>query len=228
MITNLSTERGLPMSSHANSYVAHQFDSMEQQKSSATLGMWLFLATEIMFFGGFFMAYIVYRLLYPAGFQAASEQLDVWLATVNTVFLLSSSFFVALAVHAGQLGHSKKIALYLGLTMLMALLFLGFKAYEYHHEYVEMLIPGLNFTFPAPHEKSAMIFFSLYFGMTGMHALHMIIGVAIMIVLIIMSLKNKFNAEYHNPIEIFGLYWHFVDIVWLFIWPLLYMISPQF
>jgi cytochrome c oxidase subunit 3 len=205
--------------------LAHQFDDLAQQRESVSLGMWIFLATEIMFFGGMFLGYAVYRLSYHAAFVEASHHLDVVLGGVNTAVLLCSSLTMAIAVHAAQHGSRKSIALFLGLTILLGSVFLGIKGIEYHHKYEEQLIPGPGFHLASPESARAQLFFSFYFAMTGMHALHMVIGVGMMAVLIVMALKGRFTAEYNAPVEMVGLYWHFVDIVWVFLFPLLYLVD---
>jgi cytochrome c oxidase subunit 3 len=213
--------------------LAHQFDSLDQQRGAVTFGMWLFLVNEVMFFGGLFMAYMFYRYSYPDAFAAASKHLDVTLGTVNTVVLISSSFTVVLAVHAAEHGRRRATSIYLVLTLLLGLVFLGIKAHEYHHKYVEHLIPGPWFQFHdaggghggAGGSRAVQIFFILYFAMTGMHALHMIIGAGIFGWLLWINAKGRVTREYNAPVEVCGLYWHFVDIVWIFLFPLLYLIS---
>ncbi len=208
--------------------LAHQFDSLAQQRGAVTFGMWLFLVNEVMFFGGLFMAYVLYRIKYTAAFIAASHHLDVTLGTINTVVLISSSFTVVLAVHAAEQGKKRATSIYLVLTLLLGFVFLGIKAHEYHHKYVEHLIPGPSFHLEgaAQHAaKGGQIFFILYFAMTGMHALHMIIGAGIFGWLLYVNEKGKIDKAYNAPVEVCGLYWHFVDIVWIFLFPLLYLIS---
>jgi cytochrome c oxidase subunit III len=216
----------------AEDHLAHQFDNIEQQRQSTSLGMWVFLVTEIMFFGGIFTAYTVYRAAYAAAFAAASHHLDVRLGGVNTAILISSSFTMAMAVRGAQLGRRKSQVAFLALTLLFGLAFLGIKAFEYHHKFEEHLFPGPGFHFPpiGVHGETidprfARIFFSLYFALTGMHALHMVIGAGLLVWLIRKAARGEFSAEYHDPIECTGLYWHFVDIVWIFLFPLLYLIG---
>ena len=197
---------------------------MEQQREVGTLGMWAFLITEVMFFGGLFLAYLVYRTRYPEVFAQASQELDVMLGGINTIVLLSSSLSVALAVHAAQEGRKQAILNYLWFTMFCGFTFLVIKGFEYAHKFEHHLIPGKNFFFHGSVGDQAQIYFSLYFMMTGIHALHMIIGIGLLAALMWRVKKNHFNTEYYGPIEIFGLYWHFVDIVWIFLYPLLYLI----
>jgi cytochrome c oxidase subunit III len=205
--------------------LAHQFDDLEQQKEAATLGMWVFLVTEVLFFGGLFATYSVYRSLYPSAFAAASHELVVWAGTTNTVVLITSSLTMALAVHAAQTGRRQTLMLFLVATMLLGTAFLGIKAFEYYTEFVEHHVPGFGFQFEQEYFRHAQIFYSLYFVMTGLHALHMIIGLGIMAVMLWWSWKGTITTDYANPIEISGLYWHFVDIVWIFLFPLLYLIG---
>jgi cytochrome c oxidase subunit 3 len=205
--------------------IAHQFDDLEQQQEAVTLGMWIFLATEVLFFGGMFLGYAVYRGMYHGTFAAASRHLDVVLGTLNTAVLLCSSLTMAMGVHAAQLNDRRKLVFFLLVTMLLGLAFLGVKGYEYHHKFEEGLIPGPRLNWPGPDAPHASMFFLFYFVMTGMHAVHMIIGVGVMAVLAIMSARHKVTSIYYTPVEVAGLYWHFVDIVWVFLFPLLYLVD---
>jgi cytochrome c oxidase subunit III len=205
--------------------LAHQFEDLEQQREVATLGMWVFLVTELLFFGGLFLTYSVYRGWYPEDFAAASHELIVWAGTLNTVVLITSSLTMVLAVHAAESGHRRALILLLLATMALGCVFLGVKAFEYRTEYLEHHIPGWGFEFKADHFLHAQIFFSLYFIMTGLHALHMIIGLGVMAVMVWLSWRGTITPAYSNPIEISGLYWHFVDIIWIFLFPLLYLIG---
>lgn len=206
----------------------HHFDNPEQQKDASTLGMWLFLVTEVMFFGGMFTAYVVYRTLYPEGFQQASNTLDVTLGAINTTVLICSSLTMAMAVHAAQTGKRRLIVIMLALTILLGGAFLGIKAVEYHDKFVHHHVPGAHFQFPAPHAQQAQLFFSIYFGMTGLHALHMVIGIGLLLVLLVRGAKGWYTPHYYTPVEMTGLYWHFVDIVWIFLFPLLYLLGAHF
>jgi cytochrome c oxidase subunit 3 len=203
----------------------HHFTSMGQQKDASELGMWLFLVTELLFFGGLFVAYTIYRYLYSAGFAEASRHMDVRLGTVNTAVLIISSLTMAMAVHSAALGRRNRLVPYLLVTMLLGATFLGIKAVEYTEHIRHHLFPGPSFHFPGPYARPAELFFSLYFAMTGLHALHMIIGLGLLSVLVVQSLKGRYTAEWHTPVEMSGLYWHFVDIVWIFLFPLLYLIG---
>jgi cytochrome c oxidase subunit 3 len=208
-----------------SSVVAHQFDDIEQQHESSSLGMWIFLATEVMFFGGMFLGYAVYRGMHSTAWAESSRELNVVLGGINTGVLLCSSLTMALGVRAAQLGGRRTVALFLLATIGLGIVFLGIKGFEYYQKYEEHLIPGRNFQFAGPQSPHAQIFFSFYFMMTGMHALHMIIGIGVMIVMIVLTMKQRFSADYYFPIEMTGLYWHFVDIVWVFLFPLLYLVD---
>ena len=206
--------------------VAHQFDDIEQQRSAVTLGMWVFLAQEVMFFGGAFCAYVCYRALYPDVFGHVSHHLDVRLGTFNTAVLIASSLTMALAVHAAQSGRrGGAIVMWLVWTMGLGSTFLGVKAYEYWHKFHEHLVPGPHFVYPGADAPQAQLFFSIYFILTGLHAIHMIIGIGLLLWLVRDSLRGRYSALYNAPVENVGLYWHFVDIVWIFLFPLLYLIG---
>ena len=205
--------------------LAHQFDSLGQQTEAATLGMWVFLVTEVLFFGGLFLTYTVYRSFYPAAFSAASHELDILLGGINTAVLITSSLTMALAVHAAQLGQRRLLMIFLVVTMVLGTVFLGIKAVEYYHKFAEHHVPGAAFQFERAHQRHAQIFFSLYFIMTGLHAIHMIIGIGVLLVMWIWAWRGRITSDYAGPIEISGLYWHFVDIVWIFLFPLLYLIG---
>jgi len=205
--------------------LAHHFDNLAQQGEASTLGMWVFLVTEVLFFGGLFLVYLVYRSTYPEAFIAGSHELDVMLGGINTAVLITSSLTMALAVHAAQTGHRRTLMIFLVVTMVLGAAFLGIKSVEYYHKFVEHHVPGPGFQFEEEYIKHAQLFFSLYFIMTGLHALHMIIGLGIMTWMLWWSWRGVVSAEYYSPIEISGLYWHFVDIVWIFLFPLLYLLG---
>lgn len=204
----------------------HHFENADQQKGASGIGMWLFLVTEIMFFGGLFLAYFAYRQAYPAAFASASNKLNLPIGAANTVVLICSSLTMAMAVHSAALGRKKLIVFFLLATLALGGTFLGVKAYEYHDKYVHHEIPGPDFECEGCVDaQHASLFFSLYFGMTGLHALHMIIGVGIILYLLWQAQKGAYTAAWSTPVELFGLYWHFVDIVWIFLFPLLYLID---
>jgi cytochrome c oxidase subunit 3 len=271
----------------------HHFDTMAHQYEASSFGMWVFLIQEVMFFGGLFVAYLVYRNMYYTAFGTASESLNVTLGLFNTVVLIGSSLTMAFAVNAAQLGRKKLLILYILATMVLGSIFLGVKAIEYTQKWEAREIPGSNFCFHAAGEpcrgirahdekipdvlkrwahgdigptvqvgsahesasvhaetpevsshieqapgrtleggterersmKGAEIYFSLYFAMTGMHALHMVIGMGIMLWLLVNALRGVYSEVYFTTIENFGLYWHFVDIIWIYLFPLLYLIN---
>ena len=216
----------------AHSALAHQFDNLEQQVEAGTIGMWVFLITEVMFFGGLFMSYMTYRYWYPDSFAAGSSELQTILGATNTVVLICSSLTMALAVWSAQTGVRRLQIIFLIITMLLGLAFLGIKAYEYYSKYVESHIPWGNFVWKGPLPGTAtahtvQMFYWLYFAMTGLHALHMVVGVSILSFLLYFAWRGRFTPEYHAPMEISGLYWHFVDIVWIFLFPLLYLLGAH-
>jgi len=214
----------------------HHFVNAEQQRDAASLGMWLFLATEIMFFGGMFCAYLIYRYAYYNEFAAGSRSIDIWLGTINTAVLICSSLTVALGVRAAQMGKRKLLVILLLLTILFGFAFLGIKGVEWFDKYKEHHVPGNSFNvddmvkaYPQIHidQQHEQIYFSLYFAMTGLHALHMIIGIGIFVFLTYYAWKGRYTPKYYTPIEMGGLYWHFVDIVWIYLFPLLYLIDRK-
>jgi cytochrome c oxidase subunit III len=210
-------------------YLQHHFDSMPQQAEASTLGMWVFLVTEIMFFGGLFMAYLVYRHQSPTGFQEASHHLNIYWGAANTAILIISSLTMALAVRAAQTSQPPRVQVrWLFFTILLGLAFLGIKAIEYRDKFIDHIVPGPHFHWEGLYPKPAEQFYSLYFAMTGLHALHMVIGIGIMSIILIMARRKTFDAEYYTPVEVAGLYWHFVDIVWIFLFPLLYLIGRHY
>jgi cytochrome c oxidase subunit 3 len=247
--------------SHAAHHPAlqHHFDTMAQQKEAAVIGMWVFLLTEILFFGGLFVAYMVYRVWYFDAFAEASRSLDLFWGGLNTAVLIGSSLTMAMAVRSAQTNHRKATVNWLILTMILGGVFLGVKVIEYSDKFEHHHVPGANFVWASEHEapaagegaaaehdaaaasspgghrqlslspeqlqRTTQIYFSLYFTMTGLHALHMIIGIGLMSVITWMAWKGKFDAEYYTPVEMSGLYWHFVDIVWIFLFPLLYLVE---
>jgi len=218
-------------------YLHHHFDSLEQQRQASSLGMWVFIAQEIMFFGGLFLGYTYYRNLYSEAFVAGSHMLSIGWGGFNTVVLIGSSLTVALAVRSAQLGRKRGIIGFLIATLVLGSVFLGVQYIEYSSKWDHHLVPGAHFQFDPHHAGEAAaavetavkpgqveIFYSFYFAMTGMHALHMIIGFGILAVMIVMSLQKQFTPRGYAGVENFGLYWHFVDIVWVFLFPLFYLI----
>jgi cytochrome c oxidase subunit 3 len=204
----------------------HHFDDSAQQLEASTLGMWVFLVTEVMFFGGMFGAYIVYRNMYPEAFASTSHFMNVTIGAINTGVLIFSSFTMVLAVRSAQLRQKKALIAFLILTLILGCVFLSLKYVEYHEKWVDHHIPGPGFQYADPrYFHQAQILFYLYFAMTGMHAIHMIVGAGLLITLIVMAARNRFSSGWYTPVEMIGLYWHFVDIVWIFLFPLLYLIG---
>jgi cytochrome c oxidase subunit 3 len=221
--------------------LAHQFEDLAQQHGAASFGMWLFLSTELMVFGGLFTAYTVYRCLYPAAFAAGSNELNVWYGGVNTLVLLTSSFTMALGVYAAQIGRRKMLVWCLVATAALGTLFLVIKGFEYHEDYEKRLVPGLRWSdsdWQAPENlqrsdpreaqlfpQRVKLFFLCYYIMTLLHALHLIIGIGMLLIQAVLAGRGWFPPVYYAPVEIGGLYWHFVDVVWIFLLPLLYLIG---
>ncbi len=223
----------------------HHFETEEQQREAGSFGMWLFLLTEIMFFGGMFFAYLLYRNWYYEAFVVASNTLVIGWGALNTVILITSGFCMALGVYYAEVRNRRMLVLMLWLTTLFGVMFLGVKAIEYTAKFKDHHVPGAGFNvkefinppvdaktgkaeqpaLPPDMAQRTQVFFFLYFAMTGMHAVHMIIGLVILFWLIYRAQRGEFSAGYVAPIENFGLYWHFVDIVWLFLFPLLYLIN---
>ena len=227
-------------------YQRHHFESMEQQVDATSFAMWLFLLTEIMFFGGLFTAYLIFRNWYYPAFVVGSHQLSIKLGTANTAVLITSSFTMAMGVWCAEMRKKGALVLCLCLTFVLGLVFLGIKYDEYHEKWVKHHIPGLHYSlesftnpssdpevFDTYHDKPLSIgmarhtelYFSLYFAMTGMHALHMIIGICILGFMIFRARAGAYTTGHITFVENFGLYWHFVDIIWIFLYPLLYLIS---
>jgi cytochrome c oxidase subunit 3 len=193
--------------------------------------MWIFLSTEVLFFGGMFTAYVVYRSSYRAAFEGASNLLDISLGTLNTAVLILSSLTMALAVRAASQGKKNLIVLFLVATIALGGVFLGVKYVEYKQKFEHHEVPGPHFVVPMNEEthhplpRQAEMFFSLYFCMTGLHALHMVIGIGLLTWLILKAVRGAFTVRYNSPVEMVGLYWHFVDLVWIFLFPLLYLLG---
>lgn len=220
------------MSAEHHPALAHHFENLDQQRAAGLLGMWAFLATEVLFFGGLFVGYTVFRLWYPQVFAEASRHLNIYLGTANTAILLGSSLTMALAVHGAHAGNQRQQVLFLGLTIFLGVAFLAIKAVEWHHDYEVRLIPVLAFNAEPWREanmnpQEVQLFFSIYFIMTGLHALHMIVGIGILAVLVALARRGRFSSEYYTPVEVSGLYWHFVDIIWIFLFPLFYLVGTR-
>jgi cytochrome c oxidase subunit III len=241
---------------HRTGALYGQFETLEQQKETASLGMWIFLVTEVMFFGGIMLAYTINRHTYYHAFAMGSQTLSIQLGTLNTGVLLASSFTMAMTVWAAQVGKKKLISMFLMLTIVLGFIFLGVKYVEYAQKFHHHLVPGRNFDIaycvnnPSKCEDisaqdmekereeitaameadpdlnaHAQLYYSAYFGMTGLHALHMIIGAGLLFWLLRGSLAGRFSPEWNTPVDLVGLYWHFVDIVWIYLFPLLYLID---
>lgn len=213
-------------STHAHpKHLYHHFVDSEQQFSAAKMGMWIFLGTEILMFGGLFAAYIIYRAWYPELFTMASHELNTIWGAVNTVVLIGSSLTVAMAIKSAQLNQKRNIAINLGITIALACVFMVIKYFEYTHKFHLGIYPGEFYTFDGIEHPKANIFFSLYYLMTGLHGIHVTIGIGLMSWLLWRSLKGDYDSEYYTPVEITGLYWHLVDIIWIFLFPLFYLID---
>ena len=210
--------------SHKN-LVQHHFVDSEQQFDSAKLGMWIFLVTEILFFGGLFVAYIVYRAWNPELFIKASVELDTIMGAANTAVLIFSSLTMALAIREIQLNRVNRSILYMAITIACAFFFMVVKYFEYTHKFHLGIFPGENYTFTGIDDPQASIFFSIYYMMTGLHGIHVIIGIGLITWLIIKARNGAYSSSYYTPIEITGLYWHLVDIIWIFLFPLFYLID---
>jgi cytochrome c oxidase subunit III len=208
----------------AASYVAHHFPNLRQQEHAARLGMWLFLATELLLFGGLFTAYAVYRFLFSEGFAEASRHLSVTAGTINTVVLITSSLTVALAHHMAHHGKGRPAALLLLVTLGFAVVFLLIKAWEWSHDFHEGLLPGRYFHSTELTAEGAPMFFTLYFILTGLHGLHVVIGMTVLAILMVLCWRGVYDHGYSTPVELGGMYWHLVDLVWIFLYPLLYLI----
>ena len=207
----------------AAGFVAEQFDDLEQQHDAAKFGMWVFLATEVMFFGGLFLGYTVYRFIYCQVFAQASRHLDDVFGGVNTAVLLCSSLVMALAVRTAQLGQKRLLVRLLLVTAFFGLVFMTIKGFEYRKDFVDHLVPGANFRWSGTDPRNAELFFWIYFAMTGLHAIHVTVGIGVLLVFALLAWRGKFSGGNYMPVEIVGLYWHFVDIVWIFLFPLLYL-----
>lgn len=205
-------------------HLQHHFVSSEQQFDAAKMGMWLFLVTEILLFAGMFVAYTVYRVWHPEVFEQSATLLNPWLGGLNTVVLLASSFTVALSIHFIQQGNRKGLIINLCLTMAAAVVFLVVKYFEYTHKFHLGIFPGQYYTYSEVAGPYVPQFFSIYFIMTGIHGLHVLIGIGLFVWLLIRATRGHFSSAWYTPVELTGLYWHIVDIIWIFLFPLLYLI----
>ena len=205
-------------------HLAHHFDSIEKQDHAVRLGMWLFLSTEVLLFAGLFLGYTVYRYFFHEAFHEASRTLDLGLGAINTVVLITSSLSVALAYYAIKQGRAKVCAALLAFTIVCAAIFLVIKGFEYHHKFEEGALPGQWYHFKEVTAPGANLFYTVYFLTTGLHAFHVIVGMSVLLWLLVRVLKGHFSPDYYVPVELGGLYWHLVDLVWIFLFPLLYLI----
>jgi cytochrome c oxidase subunit 3 len=206
-------------------HLAHHFGDMEQQRESAKLGMWIFLLTEILLFGGLFTAYAIYRAWNPDMFYNAHKHLNIYLGSINTIVLISSSLTMALSIRSMQLNNRKRTMIFLVATLLMAAVFLVIKYFEYHHKFELGQLPGKYYTFTGIEGTNPHIFFSIYFMMTGLHGIHVIVGMGLISWMLRKTMKGTFSPEYYTPLEMTGLYWHLVDMIWIFLFPLLYLVG---
>jgi cytochrome c oxidase subunit 3 len=224
-MTILSPMTSAPMPNSRYTAVRHasQFDDAQQQRDAASLGLWTFLASEIMFFGGLFIAYVVYRVAHAGEFRLGSMNEELALGTLNTFVLLTSSLSMAGAVLAAKAGNKRWLIRLLAVTWLLGAGFLGIKAFEYYQKYRAHTVPGAGFVSNGPLSHT-QVFFALYFAMTGLHAVHMLIGLGLLLTLLWRSAHDEFSAHYLTPVEMVGLYWHFVDVIWVFLFPLFYLV----
>jgi len=220
----MSTEFAGASPAHAHPRLVPHFEDLPRQIHAARFGMWIFLATEILLFAGLFVAFAEYRTVYPGTFERASRTLDLPLGTLNTVLLLTSSFSVAASIHLARHGRRRAATVALLATLACALAFLVIKAFEYQHKLHEGALPGPWYRFEAVRGPGASLFFTLYFLMTGLHAIHVTIGMGVLGWLAWRTRRGDFDEAYHLPLELGGLYWHLVDIVWIFLYPLLYLV----
>jgi cytochrome c oxidase subunit 3 len=204
---------------------AHHFKSAADEFEASKQGMWLFMVTEVLMFGGLFVAYAMFRSMYPAMFHEASHHLAKNLGLTNTIILITSSLTMVLAVIASQKGQKGKILMYLGITFLLSCGFLVVKYFEYSSKIHHGLLPGGLFTNTELTHPKTPLFFSLYFVMTGIHAFHVIVGMGLMVWLAIRTMRNEFSPAFYTPVELVGFYWHFVDMVWIFLFPLMYLVG---
>ena len=228
------------MSSISKPHHQHHFASSEQQYEAAKFGMWAFLVTEVLTFAGLFCAYAILRLQFPLTFEACSESLDTALGLINTIVLITSSLTMALAIYFVQNNDRKKTILMLGATILFAIAFMVIKYFEYSHKFHVGELPGAYYTYEKIPEylpagctpgtagcenTNPSLYFSVYFMMTGLHGIHVIGGIIVIGFMMFNTYRGKYSSKYYTPIELTGLFWHLVDLVWIFLFPLLYLIG---
>ena len=202
-----------------------QFRDLAQQQETAELGMWVFLATELLLFGGLFTSYTAFRYYFPQVFAEASHGLNAIIGTINTAILIVSSLCVALAVYAVKNNQRKKLLFTLSAAIVLGTAFMVLKGYEYYNHYLHHEFPGLSFDYSVANAHTKQIYFFLYFAMTGLHAIHLTVGIFLVAFVLFRAYRREFSPSYYSPVENVGLYWHFVDIVWIFLYPLLYLID---
>jgi len=214
-----------PHDGHGHGLVAHHFPSLEVQTHAIRFGMWLFLCTEVLLFAGIFTAYAIYRGAYPEAFAAASRTLDMPLGTFNTLLLVTSSFTVVMAHHAVSHGKNRTTFYYLAASIVMGLGFLVIKAFEYQHKFHVGALPGKFYALETLQVPGASIFFTVYFLATGLHALHVCVGLGVLAFVARRAWLNRYSPQAYTGVELGGLYWHLVDLVWIYLYPLLYLID---
>ena len=224
MIDNVDDAMAAAPGEEHPAFLAHHFSTVQQQAESAKMGMWIFLLTEILLFGGLFCAYAVIRALNPEMFHNAHKVLDVWLGGTNTVVLITSSVTVALSIWAMQIGRRKLTIVFLIATLMLAATFLVIKYFEYAHKFHLGQLPGKFYHYNGIEGTNPHIFFSVYFLMTGLHGLHVIAGMVVISWMLVRTIKKEFSTTYYTPLEMTGLYWHLVDLIWIFLFPLFYLI----
>jgi cytochrome c oxidase subunit 3 len=216
---------------HGPPWLAHHFEEPVQQFEAAKLGMWLFLAQEVLFFSGLFVAYLVFRTWYPEAWSAGSHELNRYMGLGNTLVLLFSSLTAVLAVRSAQLGERSKVNVYLIITILCAFVFMIVKYFEYQHKFDAGLLPGQYFAPVAGHTVNhafpagTHFFFSVYFMATGVHGVHVLVGIGVMFWILKRNMNGEFSKEFWTPIDLVALYWHLVDLIWIFLFPFLYLID---
>jgi cytochrome c oxidase subunit 3 len=222
----MSTATHTPEAGHEHSpFLQHHFKDMDQQFNAAKIGMWLFLVTEVLMFGGLFIGYGIMHSRHPEAFMAAHHHLNRTLGALNTVVLLLSSFTMVMAVWAAQTSRKKLVILFLLITLLCAGTFMVVKYYEYSHKFHEGLLPGKFYSHEGDTVPGQFMFFSFYFMMTGLHGIHVLLGMVVISWLLYRAIRGDFSAEYFSPVDITGLYWHLVDLIWIYVFPLMYLIS---
>lgn len=211
------------LANHAPSLVRDHFCTAEQQRDTEVIGMWIFLATEVLFFGGVFTAFTVYRMYYWQAFGAGSADMNILLGSINTAVLITSSLTMALAVHSSEAGNRRLLVLFLILTMILGCIFLGIKFTEYYQHYLEHKMPSVWFEYAGPDASKVQMFFVFYYFMTGLHALHMIVGIGVLLVILGRAIAGSFSDGNYTPVAVAGLYWSFVDIIWVFLFAIFYL-----